>query len=326
MRAGRLAATLAPGLAVLSAGCDGVQSALSAYGQESAHAATLFWIMLLGGSGIVVFVTAATCLAIFGNSAMKRLVSRERSVVAAGIALPVAVLSALLVYGFWMLDLDPPPDGFEPIRISVVGEQWWWRVIYRADDGSTIETANELRVPLGRPVELELTTADVIHSFWVPPLAGKVDMIPGQANTLRFTATSARIVRGQCAEYCGGAHALMGFYVVVESPASFLSWLAGQRADAQSTDAAGAELFLAAGCGGCHRIRGTGAAGTIGPDLTHVGSRLSIGAGVLRTGPDAFARWIASHAVLKPGNRMPPFGVLSDAETDGLAAYLATLQ
>jgi cytochrome c oxidase subunit 2 len=159
------------------------------------------------------------------------------------------------------------------LRIQVTGEQWWSRMLYQ-HDGTTVATANEIRIPAGKRVIFALTSADVIHSFWVPNLGGKVDMVPGRTTHLRLRADSPGIMRGQCAEFCGGPHALMAFEVVVLSEPDFEQWLKGQAAHAAEPTTSGArkgrDLFLAAGCGGCHTVRGTAAVGTIGPDLTHL--------------------------------------------------------
>jgi cytochrome c oxidase subunit 2 len=191
-------------------------------------------------------------------------------------------------------------------------------------------TANEIRIPVGRPVELSLRTADVIHSVWVPNLAGKLDMIPGHVNRLRVRADRTGVLRGQCAEYCGGAHALMAFFTIVERPEAFAVWSAGQRAPApEPVDpflARGRELFLAVGCGGCHTVNGIGAEGVIGPDLTHVGSRLTIGAGLFPVNAGTIAAWITQTRHVKPENRMPPFEGFGPEELRILGAYLESLK
>jgi cytochrome c oxidase subunit 2 len=200
-------------------------------------------------------------------------------------------------------------------------------VIYRQADGHTIESANEVRVPVGRLVEIELSSADVIHSFWLPAYAGKVDMIPGRINKLHFIADKPGIVRGQCAEYCGGAHALMAFYTVALAPGDYEDWLAKERSDAGPThEKEGEQLFIDSGCGGCHTVRGTQADGKIGPDLTHVGSRRSLGAGILPNTPEYFAQWISRHQKLKPDNLMLPFDFFSESELRALSAYLKELE
>jgi cytochrome c oxidase subunit 2 len=174
--------------------------------------------------------------------------------------------------------------------------------------------------------ELRLVSRDVIHSFWVPSLAGKVDMIPGMANRLRLHASTAGVYRGQCAEYCGGPHALMSFHVVALEGEAFEAWFAAQRRPAAATTEGGQAVFFKTGCNGCHTVRGTEAAGTIGPDLTHVASRLTLGAATLPTSVENFGRWVREHQRLKPGNRMPPFGFLPAGDLDLLAGWLASLK
>jgi cytochrome c oxidase subunit 2 len=170
----------------------------------------------------------------------------------------------------------------------------------------------------------------VIHSFWVPKLAGKLDMIPGRTNTLTLTVEEPGISRGQCAEYCGGPHAFMSFFVIALEAAAFDAWLANEAATARSAvePAAreGEQLFVRSGCGGCHAVRGTVANGRVGPDLTHVGSRHSLAAATLPNSPEAFGRWIAEGQHIKPENLMPPFRIFTDTELSSLSSYLAQLK
>jgi cytochrome c oxidase subunit 2 len=190
--------------------------------------------------------------------------------------------------------------------------------------------ANEIRLPLGAPVQFRLESPDVIHSFWIPSLAGKIDMIPGRVTRLAVTPTKTGVFRGACAEYCGTSHALMSFYVVVDEQEAFERWLAGQQAPAAppvGPDAArGQELFFANGCGACHMIRGTPARGVVGPDLTHIGSRVSIGAGILPNNAETLMRWIARTDHVKPAVIMPAFGMLPQKDLQALARYLEGLK
>jgi cytochrome c oxidase subunit 2 len=325
---GRLLAVIA---ALTLAGCDGVQSSLAPQGPEAARVFMLFVVLTAGSAVILLGVIAFTVVAMFGRERWRERLGNETLVIGFGLVFPVVTLAVLLVYGLTLIGAaaHPPAPG-APLRVSVVGEQWWWRVIYRDGDGRRIESANELRIPVDRPVEIELTTADVIHSFWVPKLAGKLDMIPGRTTRLRLAATTPGVSRGQCAEYCGGAHALMAFYVVALPQAEFDRWLmqeAGPAAAAADSEArAGEMLFLSHGCGACHTVRGSAAVGTIGPDLTHVGSRMSLAAAVLPNDAPAFARWIADNQHIKPQNRMPPFRIFSEAELRALSVYLANLK
>ncbi len=212
----------------------------------------------------------------------------------------------------------PAPEG--SLKIVVSGEQWWWRVRYLPPGGEAIVLANEIRLPVGEPVEFRLESPDVIHSFWIPSLGGKMDMIPGRLTRLALEPTRTGVFRGVCAEYCGTSHALMSFYVVVMEKEEFDRWLAHQAAPAEPPAeplaARGQELFLANGCGACHTVRGTPADGVIGPDLTHVGSRLSLAAGILPNEPDAFQRWIAAHGDAQAGR---PHAGLRHAAAGGTA-------
>jgi cytochrome c oxidase subunit 2 len=224
--------------------------------------------------------------------------------------------------------LAPAPEG--SLRIAVTGEQYWWRVRYLRDDGAPVELANEIRLPVGEPVELTLDSRDVIHSFWIPSLGGKMDMIPGRRTRLVLEPTRIGELRGACAEFCGTSHAHMGFAAVVTDRAGFDAWLAEQalpaRTPAGPAATRGGELFLANGCGACHTVRGTPANGVLGPDLTHVGSRRTIGAGVLPTSREGFAAWIARTAELKPKVHMPAFGMLAAGDVKDIAAYLEGLE
>lgn len=240
------------------------------------------------------------------------------------------VLGVLLVYGLALTPdlLAPAPEG--SLRIAVTGEQWWWRVRYLPPGGDPVDLANEIRLPVGERVEFSLESPDVIHSFWIPALGGKIDMIPGRVNRLTLQPSRTGVFRGACAEYCGASHALMSFSVVVLEQEDFARWLAHQAQPAPEPTAAlaahGQDLFLANGCGACHAIRGTPADGVVGPDLTHVGGRLSLGAGILPNEPDAFVRWIARTEMVKPGVHMPAFGMLPAEDLEALAVYLEGLQ
>ncbi|MFZ5783469.1 MAG: c-type cytochrome [Pseudomonadota bacterium] len=310
-------------------GCSGEQSALAPTGDEASEIDRLFWGMTAFLGLVLAGVVAAALLAIVGRARIRARLSTERFIVAAGMAFPTASLLLLLVYGLTAMAsrARPPPADEVALRATVVGEQWWWRVIYHLPDGTDLESANEVVIPVGEKVALSLKTADVIHSFWVPRLAGKVDMIPGRSNRLVVQATKSGISRGQCAEYCGGAHALMAFHVVAQDRHGFDAWLRAQRRPAVRTEGEGAELFVASGCGACHRIRGLGsAAGRIGPDLTHVGGRRSLAAATLPNDAEAFATWIRDSHRTKPGNRMPPYRMLTASELLVLAHYLDGLE
>ena len=254
----------------------------------------------------------------------------ERLIVWGGAIVPTLVLGVLLAYGLRMLPplLDPGAQG--GLRIDVMGEQWWWRIRYPDGGEGTFETANEIRLPVGEPVEFHLSSSNVIHAFWIPSIGGKRDMIPGRVTRLTLTPTRTGTFRGVCAEYCGSSHALMAFDVVVMEKEAFERWRQGQAQPAlepQGEEARrGRTLFIANGCGGCHSIRGAGAKGVVGPDLTHVGSRLSLGAASLPNQPAAMRKWIAQVDHIKPGALMPHFSMLSDEDLRKLTAYLQELK
>jgi cytochrome c oxidase subunit II len=284
-------------------------------------------VLIVGGSIVFVLMMVLLAVTLRRDKPRQRTSHLQLWVVGGGLIFPVALLSALLAYSTWRsVQLTAPvSDG---IVISVIGVQWWWEVRYRDPGGGEIRTANEIRVPVGRPVTLGLTTIDVIHSFWVPALAGKVDMMPGRVHQLRIQASKAGIYRGQCAEYCGDQHAKMALHVVAVAPEEFDRWLAAQAAPAASsaTTGHGRRLFSELRCDACHAVRGVTGASDLGPDLTHVASRLYIGAGELPTRAENFRKWIAHVQRVKPGARMPAFDQLDASSLDALAAFLMELK
>jgi cytochrome c oxidase subunit 2 len=199
-------------------------------------------------------------------------------------------------------------------------------VSYQPKNGPGVESANEIRMPVGERVEFMLDAADVIHSFWIPSLGGKVDMIPGRTNRLVLHATKPGAYRGVCAEFCGPSHALMALSVVVMERVEFDRWLTEQRGNAAATKTRGAEAFLAQGCGACHAVRGTEARGTVGPDLTHFGERATVGAGIMRNERDSVVRFIRETEIIKPGSRMPSYSMLTAEEANAIADYLGSLK
>jgi cytochrome c oxidase subunit 2 len=218
----------------------------------------------------------------------------------------------------------------DAIHIELTGHQWWWEARYRPENGLPgFALANELHVPVGRPVIVSLVAADVIHTFWVPNLHGKKDMIPGRDTTIEFRADHAGTYRGQCAEFCGYEHALMAFSVVAEPPAEYAAWAAHQSQPAPTpTDTAsgrGQQIFLKGTCAKCHTIQGTGANGTLGPDLTHLASRQTIAAGTLANNRGNLAGWIVDPRTLKPAALMPPSRLPPD-DLQALLVYLDTLR
>ncbi|HEX6708514.1 MAG TPA: cytochrome c oxidase subunit II [Albitalea sp.] len=299
----------------------------SAATDEAAALAEVAWVLLAGVAAIFAATMGALAL---GLRARKPAVPARWWIVGGGIVVPVVLLSALLAYSTWRtVGLDRGPA--DPLVVSVTGRMWWWEIRYRNPaDGAELRMANELHLPLGRPVQLGLTSADVIHSVWVPALGGKMDTVPGRVNRLVFTPRRAGVYRGSCAEFCGEQHARMALHVVVQPPAQFDAWLARQARPAQTTSdatlAQGRRAFVERGCAGCHAVRGVAPGGTLAPDLTHVGSRLHLGAGVLPNDRAAIARWIVGVQALKPGAHMPAMRDADAATLDALAAWLASLQ
>jgi len=313
--------------ALALSGCGEMQSALSPAGDEASRVALLTWILFAGAAAILSIVCVALYLAIRGSERSRRFLGSDRAIRLGGIAFPVVTLTVLLGYGVWLMRETIASDRVAALRIEVTGEQWWWRVAYAGGDGKPLAEANELRLPVGREVDIVLRSADVIHSFWVPSLGGKLDMIPGRTNTLRLQADRAGIYRGQCAEYCGGPHALMALEIVAMAPAEFEAWLAaGATAESASDQAQGRALFESAGCGACHAVRGTQANGVVGPDLSRIGGRRQLAAATLPNTPENLARFIADGQSVKPGNLMPEFKIFSDEELRALSTYLTSLK
>jgi cytochrome c oxidase subunit II len=218
----------------------------------------------------------------------------------------------------------------EKLSVTVTANQWWWDVIYNAGDTSKmVRTANELHLPVGVPVRIYLNSNDVIHSFWVPSLAGKQDLIPGRQNDISIVPKRIGIYRGQCAEFCGAEHAKMAFVVQVESYPDFIKWWDHQLQEAPKPASplaqAGYNYVTTRECSSCHAIAGTPASGTVGPDLTHVASRRSIAAGTLPMSEGNLYGWVGDPQSLKPGSHMPTVG-LEPNELHAVVAYLETLK
>jgi cytochrome c oxidase subunit II len=221
--------------------------------------------------------------------------------------------------------------GEKPLRIDVVGHQWWWEVKYpdTANSQNIVETANEIHIPVGRAVFIKMTSDDVIHSFWAPNLDGKKDLIPGHETRTWFRADSAGVYRGQCAEFCGHQHAKMAFFIVAESKDEFEGWLESQKSEASTPSDSlaleGERVFLSGSCAMCHAISGTSAGSNFGPDLTHLASRRTIAAGTLPNNEGNLAGWILDPHSIKPGVKMPA-NQLDPQSLRALVAYLGTLK
>ncbi|SFR75849.1 cytochrome c oxidase subunit II [Sphingomonas jatrophae] len=320
-------------LCVFVSGCGGIQSPLAPAGDQAAalHGLLLLMVAVCGVIYLLVLGGLAWSLwrrrpaAAGDNEPSDAALGRGLGVTAGVI---VAGLTVLIV-GSFLADRALFATRAQPaMEVRVTGHQWWWRIEYRDAAGRWIETANELHLPLGRTTRVLLGSADVIHSFWVPNVAGKIDMIPGRRNLLDLTPRRAGWYRGQCAEFCGAQHAHMALDVKVEDATTFDSWLAEQgrpaAAPAGPRAAQGAAVF-AGPCGICHAVRGTPAAGRAGPDLTHLASRRSIAAGTLPMSRGGLQGWIAQPQALKPGTSMPAVP-LRPADADALSSYLTTLR
>jgi cytochrome c oxidase subunit II len=251
-------------------------------------------------------------------------------------ALIVFILTLVTTRTLWEVRADPPEprEGSPALFVTVVGHQWWWEFRYENYEGRLLGfvAANELHIPasddtVDRPVYLTLKSADVCHSFWVPRLAGKTDLIPGRVNSMWFQTKEKGLFVGQCAEYCGTQHANMLLRVVVDAPSDFARWVENQEKPAIEEPSAkkGKTAFLAQSCVNCHQVRGTPALGTYAPDLTHLMSRDTLASGMVKNTPEELRRWFDDPQSVKPGCLMPAFG-LSGRERDGILDYLGTLR
>ncbi len=318
-RATRLGA--AAGASLLAAGCTFEQSVLHPAGRDAEGLTALTWFMFAAAVVVWGVVMGAAIYAVVGKKRPKSEKFADRFIIAGGVAFPTIGLAILLVFGLSLLPSwtsAETPD----LRVYVRAEQFWWRLVYELPDGSVVETANELHLPNDATVEFVLTSTDVIHSFWIPALGGKMDAIPGRTNLLRLTPIKPGTYRGVCAEFCGPSHALMAFPVTVHEASDFPAWLEAQQAPA----AAGNEIFTASGCGACHTVRGVTENGKVGPDLTHVASRKTIGAGTLQNTRDNLIAWLTAPEHVKPGARMPSYATLPAADRDAIADYLMELR
>ena len=247
-----------------------------------------------------------------------------------GLAISVPVLAICTIWTLLVLGKVMHPASRPHLQLQVTAHQWWWEVRYPTPDGQqTFTTANEIHIPAGEPVEIVLNSADVIHSFWVPKLNGKMDVIPGVTNRTWIEASNPGRFRGQCAEFCGAQHAKMAFYVVAQPRADFEAWQANQLAlpDETTTPSqvvATGEKVFSARCAACHTISGTPAGGIVGPSLGHVASRSTLAAGSIPNDADHLRKWIADPQAIKPGVRMPVVP-LTTADRDAVVAYLESL-
>lgn len=347
----RLCIALAFAACALLSGCD---SAVSPFAPHGPAARSISHLMM--SMDILFIIITVIMWLLFGYAFYKRRGTLalhdpindsggEAWILIGGIAVPLIVLTVLFVVGLGLLR-DFPIHGMhgggmrhmEMVKsmkpeIEIIGHQWWWEIKYLNDDHSQeFTTANELHLPQGRPINIEVVTRDVMHSFWIPQLHGKVDLIPGMTNYIRLEATDAGNYTGQCAEYCGEEHARMRLYAVVEDEDSYQAWKQHQLAEAvqptpdEPVAFEGQQVFLNGPCAMCHTIRGTQAGGTVAPDLTHIGSRAYI-AGNSYMNNDAYLEaWVTHAQSLKPGAEMPNLTQFTGQQLRELVAYLRQLQ
>ncbi len=312
-----------------------VQSALAPAGASAAEVAWLWWLMLGVCTTVFLLVVGAVLAAlrhshVHADRGQARGERRARFAVGAAVGVTVIVLVGLLVASIVTGRAIQAIDQRNAVALRITGYQWWWDVEYEdAVPARHVRTANELHLPVGRPARIALVSTDVIHSFWAPNLAGKIDLVPGRTNVLWLRADRAGVFRAQCAEFCGVQHAHMALDIVVQPPEEFDAWLDARRrpapAPATASATRGRQLVEDGSCALCHRIAGTSAGGRTAPDLSHVASRLTLGAGTIPNRRDALIDWLENPQRVKPGNRMPPPG-LSRADLDDVVAYMETLR
>jgi cytochrome c oxidase subunit 2 len=334
----RRAARLAPLVAL--AGCSGAQSALAPAADQASRFMDIWTLMLWVCGAMYALVMLFLGWALWrarrklagepiaegrlspAEQPLQRVLFGWGGLIVAGLF--------LLAAGSFLVDRRlAHAETAQAVRIRVTGQQWWWKVEYQ--DPRTdrqVVTANELRLPVGRPAVIELVADDVIHSFWIPNLAGKQDLIPGRTNQLVLNPRRTGVFRGQCAEFCGLQHAQMALDAVVDRPEAFEAWRQAQLKPAATptspAQVRGQQVFMRSACASCHQITGTDAAGQTGPDLTHVAGRRRIAAGSLPNGPPGLLAWLHDTQDLKPGAQMPEVALSRD-DLDDLVAYLASL-
>jgi cytochrome c oxidase subunit II len=325
-------------LVLALAGCGGEQDTLNPHSHAATDIANLFWVMTavaFGGlaliTGLLVFAWVRRGRRGFGADPADPHPGERPAwfvVIGMGVVFPLMVIVALFVVGNWAIlnVTQAPAASSTAMTVDAIGHQWYWEFRY---PGTKAVTADELHIPVDTRVNLVATTADVIHSFWVPALNRKVDTIPGRQNRILLYANQAGVYRGQCAEFCGLQHAHMGMLVFAQPKAQFRAWLKRQAAPAATptTPAArrGEQVFLSGPCSSCHAIRGTTARGYVGPDLTHIASRTTLAGVTIPDSRSYLSRWIVDSQHFKPGNEMPDFH-LTGSQLSSLVAYLESLK
>jgi cytochrome c oxidase subunit 2 len=313
-----------------------IQSVLAPAGREAAAIYSLWSLMLWVSIAVFVVVLALVVVSLLRGMGRARgevapTSSRQLTRgVALGVASTVVILFGLLAASVRTGSITASLHAPSAVTINVIGHQWWWELEYEdAVPERRVVTANEIHIPINRPVVLKVTSRDVIHSFWAPNLQGKRDLIPGYTTAIWLQADRPGSFRGQCAEFCGLQHAHMAFDIVAEPEAAFARWLDDRRRPANEPGGAverhGRDVFMTARCAGCHTIRGTEAHGQIAPDLTHLATRSTLGAGTLPNTPEHLQAWIHDPQSSKPGNQMPANPLAPD-DLQALVAYLDTLR
>ena len=332
---------LIPVVAVLCfSSCGGIQNAVNPAGPQANNLSRLWWLMFTVSSVVFVLVMIAVLLSLRNRTHSETTPileppqpqeQRRRNVVISAVTVTVIILFVFLIASFSAgRSMTAELAHKNGIAIDVTGHQWWWEIRYNDVDASNIfTTANEIHIPVGVPVTFTLHGADVIHSFWVPNLAGKKDLIPGKVNSIWLQADKPGVYRGQCAEYCGLQHAQMAFWVIAESQEQFNAWKQNQTQTsvpaASDSQKRGQQVFLSSTCVMCHAINGTPAGSNIGPNLTHVGSRNTLAAATMANTRAHLAQWLKDSQQIQPGNKMPQNN-LSDADLQSLVDYLQSLK
>ena len=324
--------------ACLLSGC-GTQSMLSPGGPASQNLADLGWfVFLLFSTVTAVMLGLIIWVAIRRRGTLDQhepvnVGGGQNWILIGGFTIPFVVLALVFVIGLRAMSKFPLHDhaAHTPPEIRVTGHQWWWQVEYLRDPvNERFTTANEIHIPVGHPVDIDLASVDVIHSFFVPRLHGKVDLVPGQVNRIRVQASAPGVYRGQCAEYCGEQHSHMILLVVADPPDQYGKWYAGQLSDTAAPEteqqARGRELFFSRPCATCHTLRGTPAGGRLGPDLTHIGGRQRIAANSYINDDANLAAWVTHAQSLKPHVAMPNITQFTGQELNDVVAYLRHLK
>jgi cytochrome c oxidase subunit 2 len=319
-------------LALVATGCGSNQSITSPVTEPAREIDTLWWAMFGVGMAIFAVVLGLLVLAYVRRGRASEPERAERIsyavILGGGMVAPIVVLAVLFAFVIRVMPaVSAPEAGSTRLTVEVIGHDWYWEVRY---PGTDAVTANEIHLPAHTPVRVVARTADVIHSFWVPRLNRKIDMIPGRSNSIELDVPRVGTYRGQCSEFCGAGHAEMAFEVIVQTPAAFRAWLGHEAGPAETPPggaaAAGAQEFMSASCADCHTIRGTPADGRVGPDLTHIGARRTLAALTVPNTPANLMQWITNPQWWKPGSRMPGFSTLPVSARRALVAYLEGLR